>query len=401
MSMRISTNTIFQQGTTRMGELQTSLAKTQQQVSTGRKILSPADDPVASARALQVTNTQEINAKYATNRSNARDSLEASEGALQGVTSVLQDIKTLIIEAGNGVLDTTQRQYIATELKGRYDELMGLANTRDGVGDYIFAGYQTTLMPFTETPTGATYSGDQGQRALQVFTARQIDVGQDGHSVFENVNSTGAFTTASVTAGATISRGSVVDASLLTGHTYNIVFGGGGTTYDVVDTTNSPTTTVVTAAPYTSGSPISFDGLQFAVSGTVNDGDQFTVHPSGNQSIFTTIKDMIATLQAPTTSKIDKDNYAYGLRTANGNIDSALDHVLTERAKIGSSLKELDSLDSLGDDLNIQYATTLSNLQDLDYVQAITDLTKQQVSLQAAQQSFIKVSNLSLFNFLS
>ncbi|RZI42096.1 flagellar hook-associated protein 3 [Herbaspirillum sp. HC18] len=399
MSLRISTNTIFQQGTTRMGELQTSLAKTQQQVSTGRKILSPADDPVASARALQVTNTQEINAKYATNRSNAKDALSASEGALQSVTSVLQDIKTLIVEAGNGVLDTTQRQYIATELKGRFDELMGLANTRDGVGEYIFAGYQTTSTPFAETPTGATYSGDQGQRALQVFTARQIDIGEDGHSLFENINSTGAFTTASVTAGATISRGSVTDASLLTGHTYNIVFGGGGTTYDIVDATTS--TTVVTAAAYTSGTPITFDGQQFTVSGTVNDGDQFTVHPSGNQSIFTTIKDLITTLQAPTTTTIDKGNFAYGLRVANGNIDSALDHVLTTRAKIGSSLKEVESLDSLGEDLDIQYATTLSNLQDLDYVQAITDLTKQQVSLQAAQQSFVKVSNLSLFNFLS
>lgn len=398
--MRISTNTLFEAGKTRMGELQTSLARTQEQISTSKKILSPSDDPVASARALDLTNSKEVNAKFATNRGSAKDALQSSEGTLQSVTTLLQDVKTLVVKAGGGVLDSTQRQYIATELKGRYDELMGLANSRDGSGNYIFAGYQTTTLPFSETPGGASYSGDQGVRQLQVFTGRQMTISQDGHSLFEDVAGTGIFTTASAGNAATISRGTVTDASLLTGHNYTIVFGGGGTTYDINDTSTIPSTAVVTGAPYTSGNPISFAGLQFTVSGTVNNGDQFNVTSQGKQSVFTTLKDLITSLETPVTTATDKSNFDYALSKANTNVDNALDHVLTARAEIGSSLKELDSLDNLGEDVKIQYETTLSNIQDLDYVQAITDLTKQQVALQAAQQSFVKMTSMSLFEFL-
>jgi len=215
------------------------------------------------------------------------------------------------------------------------------------------------------------------------------------------VSATGIFTNASVGNAAAISRGTVTDASLLTGHTYTIVFGGGGTTYDITDTSKTPATAVATGLAYNAaGTTVSFDGMRFDISGAVNDGDQFTVVPEGKQSVFTTLKDLITTLQTPVTNDLQKGIFAKALSNANANVDSALDHVLTARAAIGSSLKELDSLDSLGEDVNIQYATTLSNIQDLDYVQAITDLTKQQTSLEAAQQSFVKLTSLSLFNFM-
>lgn len=406
--MRISTSTIYDKGTARMGELQTSLANTQQQVSTGKRILSPSDDPVASARALDVTNTQAINSQYAVNRRNAKDSLSASEGALQGVTSLLQDVKELIVEAGSGVLDDTQRGYIATELQGRFDELVGLANTKDGVGNFLFSGYQSSTQPFTATATGAQYAGDQGPREMQVHTGRQIEVTENGHALFEQINSTGLFASGSPgnAAGTSISAGTVLDASQVkAGHSYSIKFtvaAGPTTTYDVVDTTNtSSPVTVSSGNAYTSGQPITFDGLQFTVSGTPGNNDTFTVKPNGQQSIFTTLKDLITTLQTPASSPTNRANIAYGLSTANANVDSALDNVLTVRASIGASLKELDSLDSLGADLNVQYSQSLSNLQDLDYVQAITDLMKQQNALQAAQQSFMKLSGLSLFNYLN
>ena len=403
--MRISTNTIFEKGVARMGELQTGLAKTQQQVSTGRRLLAPSDDPVASARALEITNSQEINAKYAINRRNAKDLLSASEGALQSVTSLLQDVKTLVVEAGNGALDNTQRQYLVTELQGRFDELLGLANTRDGVGNYLFSGYQTATKPFTATATGATYAGDQGPRQLQVHTARQIDVGEHGYGLFEQIASSGTFASSAAAANAgsgVISKGGVVDSSQLTGHTYEIAFTGAAT-FNVYDLTVDPTRTTPLPASgaYTSGQPIVFDGLQFAITGAPQNTDRFTVQPTAQQSVFTTLKDLIGVLQTPASSAVTNANLAHGLDVANANLDSALDHVLTARAGIGTGLKEIESLDTLGEDLNLQYAQSLSELQDLDYVQAITELTKQQTALQAAQQSYIKVTSLSLFNYLS
>ena len=396
--MRVSTNTIFDKGVARMGELQTGLAKTQQQVATGKRLTAPSDDPVASARALEVTSAQEINAKFAVNRRSAKDALSMTEGALQNVTTLFHDVKTLIVQAGNGALSNTERQYIATELQGRYEELLGLANTRDGVGNYIFAGYQNKSQPFTASATGANYSGDQGEFKLQVHTARQIEVSQNGSDVFQQIASSNTFVSAPGTpATGTISKGTILDSAQLTGSGYNITLDGTGANYTV--TTNAvPPVTVATAA-YTSGQPIQFHGLEFVVTGA-SANDVYTVRPTATQSVFTTIKDLIGVLQSPASTAADKIKLTSGLSVADANIDKALDHILTVRAATGASLKEIESLDNLGEDLNIQYAQTLSDLQDIDYVQAITDLMKQQTALQASQQSFMKVSSLSLFDYL-
>lgn len=396
--MRISTNSLFDKGVARMGEIQSGLAKTQQQISTSKRIISPSDDPVASARALEVTNAQEINAKYAINRRSAKDALSMNEGALQNVTSLLQDVKTLIVQAGNGALSNTERQYIATELQGRFDELLGLANTRDGVGNYIYAGYQNTSQPFTVSATGANYTGDQGQFKLQVHTGRQIEVSQNGSEVFQQISSSNTFVSAPGTpATGTITKGSITDIAQLTGSGYDITLDATGTNYTV--TTNAtPAVTVATGA-YNSGQPIQFDGLEFAISGAAAN-DVYTVRPTTTQSVFTTIKDLIGALQTPVSTAGEKTKLTSALSVANANTDKALDHVLTVRAATGAGLKEIESLDSLGEDLNIQYAQTLSDLQDLDYVTAITDLMKQQTALQASQQSFMKVTSLTLFEYL-
>lgn len=396
--MRISTNTLFDRGVARMGEQQTALAKTQQQVSTGKRLIAPSDDPVASARALEVTNAQEINAKYAINRRSAKDALSMTEGALQNVTSVLQDVKTLIVQAGNGALTNSERQFLATELQGRYEELLGLANTRDGVGNYIFAGYQNTSQPFTASATGANYTGDQGEFKLQVHTGRQLEVSHNGSDVFQAISSSNTFVSAPGTGAAgTISKGTVIDYDQLTGSGYDITLDATGANYTV--TTNATPPVTVATGPYTSGQAIQFQGLEFTITGAAAN-DVYTVRPTTTQSVFTTIKELIGVLQTPVSTATDKAKYTSGLSLANANIDKALDHILTVRASTGAGLKEIESLDSLGEDLNIQYAQTLSDLQDLDYVQAITELMKQQTALQASQQSFMKLTSLTLFDYL-
>jgi flagellar hook-associated protein 3 FlgL len=403
--MRISTNSLFDSAAARLGDMQTALQTTQQQISSGRRLLTPADDPVAAARALEVTQAQAINTQYASNRGVARDSLSLEESTLQSVTSLLQDVKTAVVNAGNGALDDTQRKYIAADLTTRFNELLSLANTKDSVGNYMFAGFQTGSQPYAATTTGATYSGDQGQRMLQVGQSRQMALNDSGDYVFDAPKTgNGTFETAAVagnTGAGIISPGTVVDATALTGDNYSITFNvaGGVTTYDVTDTTTG--NPLSTGNAYTSGQAITFDGLQFDISGAPANGDAFTVAPSASQSVFTTLKNLISVLNTSGTGSTANANLTNGLNTANSNVDNALDNILQIRASIGSRLKELDSLDSSGDDRDQQYSQTLQTLTDLDYTKAITDLTKQQTILTAAQQSFVKITGLSLFNYLT
>jgi flagellar hook-associated protein 3 FlgL len=411
--MRISTQTIYENGVSSLGNLQTGLARTQNQLSTGRRILTAADDPIASARALEVTQSEQINLQLATNRQNANSSLSQVELALTNVTGLLQDVKTLAVNAGNATFTDADRNSLATELSGRLDDLLGLANTADGAGGYLFSGFKANTLPFIKTPTGAQYQGDQGQRFLQVGSTRELPISDSGNSVFEdNITGNGTFATSATkvppnTGSGIVSSGSVTNAALLTGQNYSISFTvvppavPGGlpvTTFDVTNTTTGTPVSVGNA--YVSAQPINFDGLQLDVRGSPANGDSFTIVPSTKQSIFTTLTDLIGALRSANSGATGQANLTNALNVAHDNINSSLDNVLSVRSTVGSRLREVDALDNAGQDLNIQYKQTLSDLQDLDYTQALSKFAQTQTTLEAAQRSFIKITGLSLFNFL-
>lgn len=418
--IRISTKTIYDTGVNNITSQQAAMSRTQQQLSTGRKNLSAADDPIAAARALEVTQSQSINTQLVTNRANAKGMLSLETVALASSTQIMQDIKDLAVKAGNGSLTQKDRESLAVELEGRLEDLLGQANSADGVGGYVFSGYKSTTLPFTATPNGAAYQGDQGQRELQVGSTRKLPITDSGSSVFENnATGNGTFVTGADAANfdrggsGIISAGSVKDATQLTGHKYQIDFqvvpATPGvpkvTTYTVTDLTlNQPVPATPVPAvpqPYTSGANITFDGVQFDVKGEPADLDNFTVEPSTKQSVFTTVSDMIKALRAPGDGAAGQASLNNKLNQLQVNIDNAADNILSVQSAVGSRLKELDYLDSSGDDLGLQYATTLSVLQDVDTVAAISLFTQQQTTLTAAQKSFTTMSGLSLFNYIS
>jgi flagellar hook-associated protein 3 FlgL len=409
MAIRISTSAIYEAGTSQLNTLQSAIAKTQMQLSTNKRNLTAADDPIASARALEITQSQSMNTQFATNRSNANASLSLVDKTLQDVTGQIQDIQALIVTAGNGGYDASNREALATELEGRLTDLIGLANTADGTGGYLFSGYQSTTQPFSKTTTGANYQGDQGQRVLQVGSARKMAISETGSAIFEAIpTGNGRFTTTAAganTGSGIVSPGAVVDSTQVNGHDYALTFSVAGTpavtTYTVTDTTASPPVAVLANQPYTEGASITFGGMSMDVKGAPANGDSFSVKPSQKQSVFTTITNLIQTLRSPAEGSSGKAALANGLSTASQNMKNALDNVLTVQASVGSRMKELDNLDSTGDDLNIQYQSTLGDLQDLDMVKAISLFAQQQQTLQAAQMSFKTMSGLSLFNYIT
>ncbi|MDO9421317.1 MAG: flagellar hook-associated protein FlgL [Herminiimonas sp.] len=404
--MRISTNTMYELGSRQISDLQTALFRTQQQVSSGMRVLTPADDPVAAAAALGMDQALAINDQFALNRSNAKSALSEEESILQSVNLLLQSVKDVVVGAGNGALDDAQRKMYATQLRSNFDELMSLANSRDSSGNYIFAGYQTTVQPYTQSATGANYGGDQGQRMLQVGAARQMAVGDAGSTVFEaGMSGNGRFVTAAGTANTgtgLVSTGSVIDQTQLTGHDYAVTFSidaAGVTTYLVTET--PPPATPATPQPYVSGQAISFGGMQFDIKGVPANGDTFSVKPSEKQSVFTVITDLLATISTSAVGPQGQTKLANGLAAANNSIANALVNISAVRTTIGTRLKEIDNLDTAGSDLKVQYTATLKQLQEIDPVEAYSSFTQQQYTLEAARQSFIKISGLSLFNMLT
>ncbi len=423
--MRISSNTMYDSNVTAMTQQQARLLQTQQQITSGRRILTAADDPVAAARALDITQSDSMNTQYGVNRDAARHSLSLTESTLQSVTTLLQDAKTAAVNAGNGAFTVSDRKSIATELSGRLQELVGLANSTDGAGNYLFSGFQTRTQPFSNVAGGVAYLGDDGQRMIQASSSRQISSTNTGAEVFMRIkDGNGTFTTQTGTlppAVAVANAGTgVIGPGTLTsppptaaqlGNSYTLTFSvvpaatlglPDVTTYTISGTDSLGAALLPAAlpainpAPYVSGEAIAFNGIQFDITGVPANGDAFSVRPSANESIFKTIGDLVSVLNVAPAGGGLGNALVRGLN----NLDNALNNVLTTRASLGVRLNELDALQTEGDNLGFQFKQSLSLLQDVDYNKAISDLTMQQTALQAAQQTFSKVAGLSMFNYL-
>ena len=304
--MRISTNTIYQSGINKIGSLQNDQAKLQQQISTGKRISLPSDDPIASTQILKISHAQEVSASFTATRQTAQLKLNTLESSLTSVTNLLVSTQSTLIGAGNGSLSNQERVNIGTELNNSLQALIGLANTQDESGNFIYAGFNTGSAPFVANATGATYTGDSSQQLLQVDVQRQMAVNASGDSVFQ------------------------------------------ASGYDV----------------------------------------------------FTTLSSLVTLLNTPITNAATQTAFNTGLTSAIGNLQGSVDNVINVRAAIGSKLNEIDSLNTAGSDRDLQYSKSRSNLEDLDYASALSDLSKNQTIMEAAQKSFVETTKLSLFQYI-
>ncbi len=402
--MRLSSNTIYETGTNLMLQQQEALIKIQQQLSTGRRILTPSDDPISAAQALGISQAASLNEQYSVNRANANASLRLEENVLKEITSLLMDVHETAVSAGNATYTDADRKARATELRSQLESLVGLANTTDEKGQFMFSGYQANTKPFVQTGLNVQYVGDQGQRLNQVGPSRQLAVSDSGTDVFERIkNGNGVFKTAadSVNTGTgVVDVGSVITPTSLTGNNYEINFtvADGVTTFDIINTTTgSP---ISSGNAYVNNSTISFDGMQLNIKGNPANGDKFAVSPSDNQSVFATITNLITALETPSSGQPGGTRLANILSSTLQDVDNSLEHVLDKQSSIGARLQEIDTLENVGSDQDIQFKQSLSQLQDVDFAKAISDLQRQQLYLQAAQQSYIKISGLTLFNFI-
>lgn len=397
--MRIATQTIARTGVEAMQNLSASLSRTQRQISTGRRMLSPSDDPAGSAQALALTRAIAQTEQHQRNAEIGRNRLALEEQVMIGVGNILQRVRELALQANNATQTDETRGFIAAEVREMLDELIQLANTRDSEEHYLFAGYSVRTQPFVQDATGVQYRGDQGQRLLQIGEGRQIADGDSGAHVFQMIrNGNGTFTTAANPANTgtgVIDEGSVFDPSALTTDTYTVNFVT-ATDYEVVNSS----AVVVASGTYADGDVISFDGIQISISGQPAVGDSFAVAPSVNQDMFGILDDLITALETRTFNDVGRARLHNDVNTALTDLDRAIGHALEIRTRVGSRLSAIEVQKDNNEGLSLQLQETLSGIQDLDYAEALTRLNQQLGVLEAAQQSFVRVQNLSLFNFL-
>ena len=397
--MRISSNYIAQLFIDSQNQQESNLAVLQQQITTGLKFSQPSQDPVAASQVLSLQATLDQTAQYTTNANLAQSRLSIEDSTLGSVTNTLQSIRSLALQAANATQTTETRATIATQISQQLKNLMQLANTQDGSGQYIFSGAATSTVPFSQTGAGVIYNGTQSQRLVQIGSNQTVADSDSGAAVFQQIrdgNGTFVASAASTNTGSAILGANSVTnpAGWAAGSPpYTITFSIPAA-YTVTDSTGA---TVQTGA-YTDGQALAFNGAQMQLDGTPAAGDTFSVAASSNQDMFTTLQNLVTALT--TSSAAGQPAAVNGINRAVEAIDQSLTNVSTVRSQVGSRLTAIDSQTTSSSSLTLALKSTMSNLRDLDYASAITKLNQQITGLQAAQASYVKMQHLTLFNYI-
>lgn len=403
--MRLSSAQIFNQSITSVLQKQTATSKILEQLSSGKKVNTAGDDPVA---ALGIDNLNQRNAlvdqfmkniDYATNR------LAVTESKLGSAENLASSIREQVMRAVNGTLADSERQMIADEMKGSLEELLSIANSKDESGNYMFSGYSTDKEPFAfdnSTPPQIVYSGDSGVRNSLVQTGVALGTNVPGDTAFMKApNGLGDYSVnylASQQGEFSVKTAKIADPATYLADTYTFNFsdnGSGGTNLQVLDSANNP---VANIANFDAATPVSFNGIEVNISGKPSAGDSFTMEPQSEVSIFDTISRAIALIEDPNSANTPQGRSQ--LAQILNDIDSGVNQISSARSVAGNNLKAVESYKDTHIEEQVLNTSALSRLEDLDYASAITEFAKQQLALNAVSSVFSKVGSVSLFDYI-
>ncbi|QMT60558.1 flagellar hook-associated protein FlgL [Legionella sp. PC997] len=412
--MRISTNQIYQNSLNSLLNKQERVAKLQEQLNENfLKVRYSSDDPIAFAQIElmnQRINTTQLLQK---NRESADSALSMEESILNDCTISLQRLREIQVKAGNSTLSEQDRKALAIEANIILKELLDYANSKDINGDYMFSGGQTSTLPFSINTSGQyVYNGDSTQRFQLVGSSLQMPINDPGEDLFMRIpNGNGSFTikqSATPNTGtASLNTGSVITPSAYVPDNYTMSFAlnsqgnlvvmvSGATSGNVIPPTGLPDD----APLYQDGMTVSFNGMEMAISGLPNAGDSFLITPSQNESVFATIQNMINNLNQPYSTATEKAAATTVNNQILAQIDSALSTILDARANLGARLNQLEHAETANSDIIEQSQIILKRLQEVDPLAAATEFKQELYNLEVAQQSFVLIQGLSLFNFI-
>jgi flagellar hook-associated protein 3 FlgL len=396
---RISSANTYDNTVGQLIRRQNELGEAQQQLSSGKRVNRPSDDPTAAGRAERaLANTARVDA---TQRGvdASKTLMVQSESALGDAGELLQQAREAMVAAGNGSYSDAERKTQAEHLRGLRQQLLAVANRSDGADGFLFAGQGSSQPPFIDSPGAVQYRGTSGEAfvagneglPLSVDGALSWLTARTGNGVFETraVASTG---------GAWIDSGSVVDPAALTGSTYDVQFSvvAGTATYSVLKD-GAPTAQANIA--YTPGTAIQIDGMAVTISGAAANGDNFQLRPSTpTLSVFDVLDKAVTELSTAgrRPAQITQGN-AENLR----NIDQVMSRLQSTRANVGDMLNRIDGVTNRLGSLKLQAQEERSAAEDLDMVQAISDFQSKQSGYDAALKSYSMVQRLSLFQYLN
>ncbi len=399
MNNRISTAGAYSLQLSTMLSKQAGLAHTQQQLAKGERLVTAKDDPVAAGTAVSLDRANAELERFGENANLLGNRLNLQESVLAQAGERLARVRELTIQANNASLSSDDKKAITAELKVIRQELIGLANSQDGSGRYLFGGTADDHAPFVVSGGNVGYTGDQRQRQVEIAPDQFVSDTVPGSELFMRIKTgdgriDGAAATTNTGSGVLMEFGLDANAGW-NGGRYSVVFTAADT-YELRDAGGA----VVGTGTYESGEGISVGGLNLRIDGAPAAGDSFSIGPAGNQDVFGMINDLVGALELPDDTPVQRAAQQNALQASLRDAATAQDHFIDGRATGGAQLAAMDSAAELRDAQSVTLQTTLSGIRDLDYAEAISRFTLESTALQAAQQAFMRLQGSSLFDLM-
>jgi len=408
---RLSTANQYDIAIRNVSQRQSALSGLQENLTSGKRVVRPSDDPVAAAQAERALTRLTRNETDLRALEMQRNTMALAESALGQAGDAMQEFRQLVVSAGNGAYTQTERDAVVQQLVGLRDQIMGYANSKDTDGLPLFQALGSAQSPFTGAAASVQFKGLPGQHASG---NTQIAKVLDGNAAWMSVpTGNGVFQVSlgtTNTGKALSDLGKVTNPSALTGNNYSITFTvvGSVTTYDVVDNGPPPPalpaapTSVLSGQPFTNPATIAFDGLSLQISGLPDNGDRFDITASEPSSVFTVLETTIAAIRDARNldGSTDSIRLTHGITRGLTEIDSAMNRLQTSRSLAGDLLNRADRIEGELDKRAIQLEDDRSRAEDLDMIKGISDFQNQQVGYEAALKSYAQVQQLSLFKFI-
>lgn len=418
--MRISTSQFLLGSLNDLLAQESSVNQLNREISTGQSLLDAGSDPVAAGQSIGVASVIGQLTYDTANAAAATRTAQTGIGALQQVTTILSQLRQTAVQAASAGTPASDRQSLTASAQNALQQLLGLANTQDTNGSYIFGGSKTDTTPFTQQPNGqVVFNGDAAANKIEVAPSLTIPSGLSGQNVFVNIAAgnggvaVGASSTNAGTAYALVqglSSVSQVAAERLSGAQFDIAFSSniaGGLDYTVTSGSGAPgsagfsaSSGVVASGHFAPGSDLSFGGVQLAITGNPAAGDSFTVQTGAAASIFDTVQNLIAALQLPPQGQTGGTQGLQQIENVIANLSGAQTSILSAQALLGSRLTEIQALQGQNSTAKVSAQGQLSDLQSANLPQVMANYSASVTALQAAQLAFARVQNLTLFSVI-
>jgi flagellar hook-associated protein 3 FlgL len=417
--MQISTNEFLLGSVSDLLQQQQTVNTLNREIATGETMLDASSDPGGAGQVIGLANQIGTLAYDTANGQAATQTLQDGVSTLQQVTNLLDQLNQTASAASNGTSTAADRQSDVSATQSLLQQLVQLANTQDANGNYLFAGSKSNTPAFTMQANGqVVFNGDASTNQVAIAPSlsvastvsgqnafMDVPAGTDGIAVTADANNTGgAYALAQG-----VTNVSQVTAASLAGTQYDISFSGSGQSlsYQVTSGTGIPgsagynaTSGVVASGNFTTGASLSFAGMQVEITGTPASGDSFAVQPGATTSLFQTVQNLVTALGMQQSTGAQAAQAQQALQNVLVDIKSSQTNLLSAQATLGSSLAEIQSVATQTGTQTTDAQTAMSNLQSANMPQVLANYSESLTALQAAEESFSKVQNLSLFQYL-